>query len=122
MKMVIFLIGFNNQLLCYNPSNKEWTNPRCRGSVPEPRAWQATTKHRNKVWVYGGGKVFGGRESVFDDLHELHLNSCTQSRVQVEICVQLDFVCQHNIQVRITPSGCKPMFTYRPNYHQVSKY
>ena len=45
-----------------------------------------------------------------------------KSRVQVDICVQLDFVCQYNIQVRITPSGCKPMFTQRPNYHQVSKY
>ena len=37
-----------------------------------------------------------------------------QSRVQVEICVQLDFVCQYNTQVQITPSGCKPMFTHRP--------
>ena len=26
-----------------------------------------------------------------------------QSRVQVEICVQLDFVCQYNIPLRITP-------------------
>ena len=46
----------------------------------------------------------------------------SQSRVQVDICVQLDFVCQHNIQMRITPSGCKPMFTHRPNYHQARKY
>ena len=58
--------------------------------------------------------------------HDFILNSysseLTQSRVQVDICVQLDFVCQYNIQVRITPSGCKPMFTHRPNHHQARKY
>ena len=53
--------GFNNQLLCYNPSNEEWTNPRCHGNVPEPRAWQATTINLDTVWVCGGGK---GRDDV----------------------------------------------------------
>ena len=32
-----FSNGLNNQLLCFNPCNKTWTNPQCFGTVPAPR-------------------------------------------------------------------------------------
>ena len=69
--------GYNNQILCYNPPSEQWTNPRCHGSVPEPCAWQAATTHLGKAWVYGGQNSL---VELFDDLYELHLNSCTYGR------------------------------------------
>ena len=29
-----FLMKLNNQLLCYNPNSKRWTNPQCFGATP----------------------------------------------------------------------------------------
>ena len=49
-----FVRGFNNQLLCFNPSSREWTNPKCQGSIPPPRAGHASTSMRHQAWVFGG--------------------------------------------------------------------
>ena len=68
----------NNQLLCFDPSNEDWTNPQCYGMVPEPRAWHATTASQEKVWLYGG--IY--RLQCFNSLHELSMHSCTWTLIQ----------------------------------------
>ena len=69
---------FNNQLLCFDPSNEEWTNPQCYGMVPEPRARHATTASQEKVWLYGGNYFI----RCFNTLHELNMHSCTWTLIQ----------------------------------------
>ena len=44
----------NNQLLCYNPCNNVWSNPKCFGAVPSPRESHATAIISDKVFLYGG--------------------------------------------------------------------
>ena len=70
----------NNQLLRFNPSNEEWTNPQCHGMVPKPRASHATTKCQDKVWLYGGDDT----RKAFRDLHELNMHSCTWTLIQTQ--------------------------------------
>ena len=70
----------NNQLLCFNPSNEEWTNPQCCGRVPEPRIGHATTKCQDKVWLYGGFDY----EKAFHGLHELNMHSCTWTIIETQ--------------------------------------
>ena len=48
------VFNINNQLLCYDPCNNTWTNPKCFGDVPCPRIQHATAIIRNKVFLYGG--------------------------------------------------------------------
>ena len=74
-----FVNRCNNQLLCFNPSTEEWTNPQCYGMIPEPRAFHVTTKCHNKVWLYGGSS---DRWNVFKDLLELDMHSCTWTLIQ----------------------------------------
>ena len=69
----------NNQLLCYNPTSKEWTNLKCLGSVPEPRHKCATAIAKDRVWMFGGRNVVG---TIFNDLHELNMHSFTWIKIQ----------------------------------------
>ena len=71
----------NNQLLCFNPSNEEWTNPQYYGRVPEPRKGHATTKCQDKVWLYGGFDYTG---KAFHDLHELNMHSYTWTIIETQ--------------------------------------
>ena len=41
--------GWNNQLLCYDPSSHSWTNPQCCGAVPFPRSPSASAIIKDKV-------------------------------------------------------------------------
>ena len=79
--MDVTSLGCNNQLLCYNPASKEWTNLNCLGSVPEPCSDCATTFAKDKVWVFGGrDKTF----TYFDDLYELNMHSFTWTQIQTD--------------------------------------
>ena len=44
---------FKNQLLCYDPGNNTWKNPKCFGDVPCPRIRHATATITNKIFLYG---------------------------------------------------------------------
>ena len=70
--------GFNNQLLSFNPSCKEWLNLKCTGSVPSPRSSHASTIIGDKVWVYGGQHAF----VALGDLYELSMSSLTWTDFQ----------------------------------------
>ena len=72
--------GINNQLLCFDPSVEEWTNLRCSGSVPTPRAYLASTVIQNKAWLYGGVETTGN--IFFDELFDLNLDSLVWTQVQ----------------------------------------
>ena len=62
-----FVDNSNNQLLCFNPSFNEWTNPKCSGSVPTPRSNHATAISEHTVWLYGGQDM-DLTNSPFDEL------------------------------------------------------
>ena len=74
-----FVHGCNNQLLCFNLSNEEWTDSQCYGMVPELRQRHATAISQDTVWLYGGGN-----DILFHDLHELNMRSCTWTVIQTQ--------------------------------------
>ena len=71
----------NNQLLCFDPSCKEWTNPTCAGEIPEPRRRYGTAQIKNITWVFGGQE--SSRISDYSDsFYQLDMDSLTWTRVQ----------------------------------------
>ena len=69
----------NNQLLCFNPSNEEWTNPQCHGMVPEPHPWHTTTTSQEKVLLYEGRETY-----EYQGLYELNMHSYTWTLMQTK--------------------------------------
>ena len=72
-----FTDGFCNQLLSFNPCRKEWTNPKCLGSVPTPRFCHESTCVGDKVWLYGGKNS----HLVFEDFYELDMRSLSWTQI-----------------------------------------
>ena len=70
-------------VLCFNPLNEEWTNLKCSGSVPTPRAGHATSKAGDNIWLYGGhaGNLRDGM-CIHDDMYELNMLSFIWTMVQ----------------------------------------
>ena len=68
----------NNQLLCFDPSNEEWTNLQYYGMVPQPRSLYTATASQEKVWLYGGTNY----TYKFNSLHELNMHSFTWTLIQ----------------------------------------
>lgn len=50
-----------------------WSQPRCRGTAPEPRYGHSAALVGNRVVIFGGK----GKETYFRDLHALDANSLT---------------------------------------------
>ena len=75
-----FANGVNNQLLCFDPSCKEWINPTCTGEIPEPRQSHGTAQIRNLTWLFGGCKTRNYMD--FDSLYLLDMDSLTWTQVQ----------------------------------------
>ena len=73
-------IGYCNELLCFNPSRFEWTEPKCFGSVPTPRRKHATTQVKDKVILFGGTN---SSLSLVDDLFELDMKSFIWTEIQL---------------------------------------
>ena len=71
--------GCNNQLLCFNPSCNEWTNPECTGCVPSPPVACASAIMRHKVWLYGGIS----RSRAVDELLQLNMHSLTWTEIKI---------------------------------------
>ena len=89
----VFSHRVNNQLICFNPSTKMWTNPQCFGAVPSPRFSHKTAIIKDKVWLYGG------KNDLFlslQDFFEFNMQSCIwtqiesgQTRPQIHGCPSL---------------------------------
>ena len=75
----IFLYGLNNQLICFNPSTKKWTNPQCFGDVPSPRSTHHTAITDNKVWLYGGRNEF---KVILDDFFCFNMQSFVWTQIE----------------------------------------
>lgn len=65
--------GWNNQLLIYDTEKGEWTNPKCKGDVPLPRAASAVARIDSDVFLFGGRH----RTTRMNDLHCLDLLTLT---------------------------------------------
>ena len=84
----------NNQLFCFNPSCKEWANPKCAGSIPSPRIAHASTIMGNTVWLYGGWNS----AIMFDELYELSMPTLVWTHVQTgNTKPQVRFACSLNV-------------------------
>ena len=81
----------NNQLLCFNPLRKEWTNPMCSGNIPLPRPQHATATIRDKAWLYVGQSLASIR--AFDDLYQLDMDSLTWTEIRTS-------------EKALSPGGC----------------
>ena len=71
----------NNQLLCYDPCCNTWTNPKCFGDVPCPRARHATAIIRNKVFLYGGSGQYGGYQTCSYDFCMMNMDSLSWTTI-----------------------------------------
>ncbi|XP_013400168.1 kelch domain-containing protein 2-like [Lingula anatina] len=67
--------GWNNQLLDFDLKTRMWSNPKCSGPVPSPRAAHAATRVGNKVYLFGGRHC----SQRLNDLHCLNLDTMTWS-------------------------------------------
>ena len=74
-----FLEFENNQILCFDPSCTEWTNPQSFGDIPAPRSCHSTAIIRDKAWLYGG---FNVHSEPFGELHELDMHSLTWTMIE----------------------------------------
>ena len=75
-----FYKSWNNQLLSFRPSCKEWASVKCAGSVPAPRGGHAATILGNIVFLYGGCNG----STVYDELYELNMSSLTWTEIQTD--------------------------------------
>ena len=72
----------NNQLLCFDPSNEVWTNPKCYGMIPSCRGDHATTIIGDQVWLYGGRLTTS--TALYDDLYKLNMSTLTWTHIQTD--------------------------------------
>ncbi len=78
-----------NQVVVFNPNDKEWTLKETTGDIPSKRYGSAMATGDSGVFMFGGGDIKGGASN--NDIYLLHGNSST---------------------VDLAPSGgqCKPVF------------
>ena len=89
----VFSYMMNNQLICFNPSTKMWTNPQCFGAVPSPRFSHKTAIIKDKVLLFGGKSgVFSNLEDLFEFSMQSHIWTqieSGQTRPQIQGCPSL---------------------------------
>ncbi|CAC5418917.1 unnamed protein product [Mytilus coruscus] len=87
--------GWNNQLCIYDTVNREWTNPKCKGDVPLPRAASAVARIGSVVFLFGGRH----KTTRMNDLHFLDLETLTWSG-------------------ELRTVGCLPCYSYTGGFDQ----
>ena len=80
----------NNQLLCFDPSEQEWTNLRSSGTVSEHRYDPATAPTGDKLWLIGGG---AGGILRFYDLYNLNMPTLIWTKIQTDKMPRILFRC-----------------------------
>ena len=70
----------NNQLLSYYPSQREWTNPQCFGTIPTPRFSAASAIMRKKVFLFGGCT---NNQVWVNDFFQLDMQSLTWTQLRI---------------------------------------
>lgn len=74
----IYPRGWNNQLLIFDTEKVQWSNPKCSGQIPSPRAAHAATRIDKTVYIFGG-RHLGMRTN---DLHSLDLETNTWTKLE----------------------------------------
>ena len=72
--------GENNQILCFDPSCNEWTNPQSFGDIPTHREGHGTAPINDRIWLYGGSN--STHNEPLDDLYYLDMHSLTWTMVR----------------------------------------
>ena len=89
--------GYNNQLLCFDPSRQDWTNVISYGTIPHPRPKHATTIIGKKLWLYGGYGAYGSS----DDLYQLTLSSLVWTQIHTSGELKPLGICHCSLAVGI---------------------
>ena len=89
-------IGYNNQLHCFDPASQTWTNVKCTGTIPSPRAAHAVAKGRDTAWLYGGFDVAAQSYSSKDDLFGLCVHTKVWTRITTNGPVKPLLRCGHS--------------------------
>ena len=76
-------LGWNNQVLCYNPSIQTWTNVQCSGGFPSPRAHSSAAIINDRAWLYGGSSYPG--YNLWHELFELSMKSFVWTQVEMNM-------------------------------------
>ena len=71
----------NNQLLCFNPNTKKWTNPRYSGTVPRPQWGHASVIVGTKVFLFGG---YIQDQGYRNDFFQLDMLSLTWTKLVID--------------------------------------
>ena len=80
--------GLNNQLICFDPLRKVWSNLKCGGVVPSPRHSHVSTVVGDEVYVYGGMEAI----SCLFDLYKLNMTNFSWTQIQTETQIP-KFLC-----------------------------
>ena len=81
-------LGWNNQLLCFDPPRQTWQNVECFGDVPSPRAFASAAIIMDTVWLYGGTTTdfidpfAAGTAPLADELFQLNMNTLAWTRIE----------------------------------------
>ncbi|ESO90158.1 hypothetical protein LOTGIDRAFT_218243 [Lottia gigantea] len=67
--------GWNNQVVVFDIKDETWSNPKCKGVLPQPRAAHATARIGDNVYLFGGRYLY----DRLNDLHCLNLKTLTWS-------------------------------------------
>lgn len=70
--------GWNNQLLIFDTETGQWSNPKCSGQIPSPRAAHAATRIGSTVYVFGGRHL----QMRTNDLHSLDLETNAWTKLE----------------------------------------
>ena len=70
----------NNQLLSYYPSQREWTNSQCFGTIPTPRFSAASAIMREKGFLFGG---CNNNQVWVNDSFQLDMQSLTWTQLRI---------------------------------------
>ena len=69
--------GFNNQLICFEPSRREWTSLKCSGNVPSPQCHSAAVIG-DEAYVYAKTKG----EVWLNNFHKLDMRNLTWAEIR----------------------------------------
>ena len=76
-------LGWNNQVLYYDPSNYTWTNALCSGNVPSPRQCASAAVIKNRVWLHGG--IQRKSNDWYYDMYELNMEYLAWTQLDTNI-------------------------------------
>lgn len=74
-----YMKGWNNQLLSFNTQTRSWSNPKCSGCVPSPRAAHGVACVGVDVYLFGGRH----EDRRLNDLYSLNLPRLQWTEIKV---------------------------------------